>query len=110
MINKNTQIIISVHGVRPQQKAVWSFTQGLLVSSETIEHFDRFELIIDDIINCFPKYKDGNVHVINNLKQRLGKMLSNQGKIHECSSRCSEEAKRTLQFNWINVLLCIILG
>lgn len=80
-----------------------------LVSSETIEHFDRFELIIDDIINCFPKYKDGNLHVINNLKQRLGKMLSIKARSMNIAPDVLKKLKELL-FNSINVLLCLILG
>ena len=76
-----------------------------LVSSDTIEHFDRFELIIDDIIECFPNYKDGSLHVINNLKKRLGKLLSIRAKAMNVDEDTLKKVKG-LVFDAINVLIC----
>jgi hypothetical protein len=52
-----------------------------LISNNTIENKDRFELMVEDLLGCFPKYKNGDKHVINNLKKKIGKMLSIKAKV-----------------------------
>ena len=36
--------------------------------------------MINDLLHCFPKYKNGDRYMINNFKKKIGKMLSNKAR------------------------------
>lgn len=55
------------------KKLCESLLKAGMVSSETVEYNDRFELLIDDMLGSLSKETECN---INNVKKRLGKMLS----------------------------------
>ena len=45
------------------------------ITQDTVENYDRFQLLVDDLIASFPKFKYGDKIAVNNIKKRIGKIL-----------------------------------
>ena len=45
------------------------------ITQDTVENYDRFELIVEDLIGSFPKFKQEDKMAVNNMKKRIGKIL-----------------------------------
>jgi hypothetical protein len=62
--------------------------------------------MVDDLLSCFPNYKNGDLMAINNLKKKIGKMLSFKARNMKISDDSLKKIKVVI-FNIINVLLDI---